>query len=211
MQEHSITINRTARIYTLGELTADTDYIWIVIHGYGMLAQYFIKKFDHLDLTKNYIIAPEGLSRFYNENMSGRVGASWMTSEDRDNEIKNYTQYLDEVFQQFVCTSLQNIKVIGLGFSQGVSTLFRWANNSNIQFHQLIAWAGSIPIETIENFHLKTTPLKIYYSEEDPYFSIEQINKYLSLLKNNNIVFTLQEYKGGHKLIKEEIQNIIDL
>ncbi|MCO5231890.1 MAG: hypothetical protein M9958_12135 [Chitinophagales bacterium] len=210
MQEHSLNITRTARIYTLGELSSSTEYIWIVLHGYGMLAKYFIQKFDQLDLNKNFIVAPEGLSRFYNSDMSGRVGASWMTSEDRINEIENYIQYLDIAFQNIIPATFQNKKIIGLGFSQGVSTLFRWANQSSIYFHQLIAWAGSIPIETIENYQLKSSPLKIYYSQEDTFISIEQINKYLSLLKNNNIAFTYHEYVGGHKLIKEEICHLID-
>ena len=35
-------------------------------------------------------MAPEGLSRFYLEGFSGKVGATWMTREDRLNDIDNY-------------------------------------------------------------------------------------------------------------------------
>ena len=40
------------------------------------------------------IIAPQGLHKFYLEGTSGRVGASWMTKENREDDIKNYLVYL---------------------------------------------------------------------------------------------------------------------
>jgi hypothetical protein len=43
--EHQIKIERTARYYTLGELNDNTKTIWFVVHGYGQLSQYFIRKF----------------------------------------------------------------------------------------------------------------------------------------------------------------------
>ena len=42
------------------------------------------------------LIAPEGLSRFYHEDHES-IGASWMTREERLEEIKDYLMYLDLV------------------------------------------------------------------------------------------------------------------
>ncbi|HZH67757.1 MAG TPA: dienelactone hydrolase family protein [Chitinophagales bacterium] len=205
MQTHSLEVKRTARIYTLGKLTPSTERIWIVLHGYSMLAEFFIKKFDHLDLEKNYIIAPEGLSRFYQNGMNGRVGASWMTSADRLNEIQDYIQYLNDVYRQFIEPNKKNRKVIALGFSQGNSTLFRWINANNYSFEKIISWGGTIPTDVIENYKINHHSISIYYGNQDPFFSQKDIDQYTTALNQHNIDFTLNKYEGGHTIIKEEI------
>lgn len=210
MEAHSLEVTRTARIYTLGTLTEKTENVWIVLHGYAMLAQYFIQKFDQLDPEKNFIIAPEGLSRLYQNGLNGRIGASWMTAEDRLNEIKDYTLYLDKVYQTYVEPHTNNRKIIGLGFSQGVSTLLRWLNSKQYNFHHIIAWAGSIPNDVLENYSLWNNTVQIYYGTEDPLLSKEQVVDYLKNLDNHQIPYQVIEYQGGHTLIKEEIKNLIN-
>lgn len=209
MQVHPLEVKRTARVYTLGTLTASTENIWIVLHGYSMLSEYFIKKFDHLDIEKNYIIAPEGLSRFYQNGMSGRVGASWMTSADRINEIKDYIQYLDEVHRHFIQPHEKNRKVIALGFSQGNSTLFRWINSNEYAFEKIIAWAGSIPEDVLKNYKMNHHNIAVFHGDKDPFFSEKDINNYINTLNQYNINFTINKYNGGHTIIKDEISELL--
>ena len=40
------------------------------MHGYGQLAEYFIRKFNVLEEQNICVIAPEGFSRFYLENVA---------------------------------------------------------------------------------------------------------------------------------------------
>jgi predicted esterase len=143
MQKHQLTIPKTARYVTIGEINDQTENIWFVIHGYGQLAEYFIKKFNVLDDGKTVIIAPEALSRFYLKEFSGRVGATWMTREERDSEILDYLNYLNLLYD----TVLQNadvnkLKINILGFSQGTATVARWCMNEHIKYDRLILWAG---------------------------------------------------------------------
>lgn len=88
IQKNNITVNRTADYYTLGDLS-NANTIWFVLHGYGYLAKYFIKKFEPILSSSVAIVAPEALSRFYSNGVGydGRVGASWMTKESREDEI----------------------------------------------------------------------------------------------------------------------------
>lgn len=210
MEVHSLEVTRTARIYTLGTLTEKTENIWIALHGYAMLAEYFIQKFDQLDLEKNFIIAPEGLSRLYQNGLNGRIGASWMTAEDRLNEIKDYTLYLDKVYQNYIAPHTANRQLFGLGFSQGVSTLLRWLNKGQYNFHHIIAWAGSIPNDVLENYRLGDNTIHIYYGTEDPLLSQEQIKGYLKNLDKYRIPYQVTEYQGGHTLIKEKVQELLN-
>src|SRR6266704_2680299 len=96
MQEHSLSTSRTARYFTLGH-PSDARELWFVCHGYGQLASRFLERFHSLESQRRCIVAPEGLSRFYltEHPTERRVGASWMTREDRLHEIDDYVRYLD--------------------------------------------------------------------------------------------------------------------
>jgi predicted esterase len=111
MAEHHLIFNFKARYYSSGEITTNTKDVLFILHGYGQLAQYFIRKFAALETKDVVVIAPEGLSRFYLEPIEGagrktnRVGATWMTKEDRLVDIENYVNYLDTVFAYTVAIS----------------------------------------------------------------------------------------------------------
>ena len=96
--KHKLKVSKTAIYHSEGNLkTAKT--IWIVLHGYGMLAEFFIKKFNPILNTETCVIAPEGLSKFYSKGFYGRVGATWMTKQNREDEIEDYINYLDQLYE----------------------------------------------------------------------------------------------------------------
>ncbi len=101
-----------------------------VLHGYGQLAKFFIRKFK--DLGDQYtIIAPEGQHYFYLRGTSGRVGACWMTKENREQDIENYINYLNAVHAEISSEhDWQEVSI--LGFSQGVAKAFRWLAEGNL-------------------------------------------------------------------------------
>jgi hypothetical protein len=94
LNHHRIVVPRSARYYTLGPTHGFPREVWIVCHGYGQLASRFLGQFAGLDDGTRLIVAPEALSRFYldpiperRDQRNPRVGATWMTKEDRDAEI----------------------------------------------------------------------------------------------------------------------------
>jgi hypothetical protein len=89
MHQHDIQFTFKARFYTLGKLTSNTKQIWFVLHGYGQLAGYFIRKFSALE--EQNILWHEGLSILpRKQSMVMKVGATWMTKTLAD--IENYLQ-----------------------------------------------------------------------------------------------------------------------
>ena len=108
MQENHIKIAKTARYFQLAEIGSEIREVWFVCHGYGQHAGYFLKHFECLNNGGRLIVAPEGLSRFYLDGFYGRIGASWMTREDRLNDIKDYVLFLDAMYKLVLCdNSLQ--------------------------------------------------------------------------------------------------------
>src|SRR5204863_2986215 len=125
---------------------ASAREIWFVLHGYGHLARFFLSAFEGFE-DQRYIVAPEGLSRFYTDDTFTRVGSSWMTREDRDEEIADQINYLDELARAVrrECPTTATLHV--LGFSQGLSTASRWAYLGNSAIKHLVLWGGNMPPE----------------------------------------------------------------
>ena len=208
-KQHHLDVTLKASYYTLNELTNKTKRVWIVFHGYGQLAEFFIKKFEGLDPDENFIIAPQGLSKYYLNGVYGRVGASWMTKEDRLTEIDNQYAYIDAILNQF---DLSDKQFIYFGFSQGTATMGRYAAYAKRTFDQMIIWAGTFPPDTNPaDWHYLSGQEGIHYytSKEDIYFKDEFIPQ------QNEVVKTalgktpqLHWYKGGHKVIPEIVNDL---
>lgn len=207
--ESRIKVERTARVYTLGKLSSSTRKIWLVAHGYGQLAQYFIANFNELDLSENFIIAPEALSRAYIDGLTGRVGASWMTKEMREDEISDYVTYLDSALESSVPENiLQNSALIALGFSQGAATISRWAYRTQHKVDAMVLWGGEPGSELLNVKSYKNVPVYIAIGTEDTYITKERRERLLELCHAKGWSFHILEYQGGHHLDKSLISAI---
>jgi predicted esterase len=130
--ETRIEVRRTARLATIGEPGPSVREVWIACHGFGQLAPRFARRLLAIASPDRYIVAPEALNRYYLQGSSGsdptaRIGATWMTREDREYEIADYVAYLDRVHETIFRQVPADARVIALGFSQGVATIARWA------------------------------------------------------------------------------------
>src|SRR4051812_10601385 len=142
--ERSIEVPRTARYYVLGDDVGDIEEVWFVLHGFGQLARDFVHYFGVLADGKRLVIAPEALNRYYAVGTSvpakdRPVGATWMTREDRDNEIRDYVRYLD-LLHEAVVADHPRARTVVVGFSQGGATASRWAIHGTARIDRLILW-----------------------------------------------------------------------
>ncbi len=205
-KENTLSITKTARYFSFGELGDKTVNIWFVCHGYGQLASYFIQKFEKFDPQTNFIVAPEALSKFYlNGEFTGRVGATWMTKEDRLNEIKDYINYLNEVYRLVLeqVNSKEKIKITVLGFSQAGATINRWVMDGKVDFHRLIVWAGQFPHDmdyekAKELFNSKE--IHYVYGTQDELIKETDFQAHLKFLNEKGISPILTEFEGKHEI-----------
>jgi predicted esterase len=148
VQEHRLVTTRRARYYTIGGGAQPLSESWIVLHGLGQLASVFITYFQSIDTPDRLVVAPEALNRHYimpegaKSSRDAKIGATWMTRHDRENEIADYVDYLDAVWRE---TSQGAARLTVLGFSQGVATAARWIALGNAPVSRFVAWAGQIP------------------------------------------------------------------
>ena len=198
MKENHIIVNKTARFFTLGELNTSTKQVWLVLHGWGYDVKKFLSQFEPLLTEEIFFIAPEALNRFYLKETGGLVGATWMTKEDRLNEIKDYINYLNDVYEHFELSKFSG-KVNALGFSQGGSTVTRWVNTGNCRVDKLIVYAGEVAPELFplqQNSGLKRTKNIFIFGTQDEYFKPEIVSQMKINYKEMN--FTEVEFEGKH-------------
>ena len=197
MQEHALTTSRTARYFTLGTLARAAD-VWFVCHGYGQLAARFLERFRPLEAEQRCIVAPEGLSRFYLSESPAerRVGASWMTREDRLHEIEDYVRYLDAVHAAVAPKAAQTT---ALGFSQGTATVCRWAALGSSRIERLILWGGEVPPD-LDLKRLRVPKLVLVYGTRDEFFTPKIVAVNEARLRDHGIPYELLSFDGGHAL-----------
>jgi predicted esterase len=207
MQMHDLVVPRTARYAALGPPEARD--VWVVLHGYGQQAADFLRPFRALDDGTRRLVAPEALSRFYAEGMQGRVGASWMTSEARLNEISDYVTYLDALADALALTEQHTLHV--LGFSQGAATACRWALLGTAPVTRLTLWAGRVPPDLDLDAHaagLADLDLTVVVGTQDPYLDAEAVEAEHHRLLAHDVPHRLRRFDAGHRLHTATLQRL---
>ena len=204
MSEEHIEIPRRARYATLGGPGEELREIWILCHGYGQLARRFLRRFTCLDDGTRWLIAPEGLSRYYVDHTTRLVGASWMTSEDRMTEIDDYVRFLDLLSERLLAdTHRDAVRIVGLGFSQGAATLSRWAAHGSVRFDRMLLWGGFVPPDLDLDQHgptLSDAALTLVVGETDEYIRDEHVERESARLDTAGVVHEVVTYPGGHDI-----------
>lgn len=210
MQQHKIKVERNAHYHSIGTLNNTTQELWIVCHGYGQLAEFFLKKFKGIETDQRYIVAPEGFNKFYLKGYNGRVGASWMTKHQREDEIEDHCNFLESITNTLLKQAAPNCKLTVLGFSQGAATVSRWLLKTNHSIYRLIIWGGRLA----NDFHFENykelqpqTRNYVVFGSEDEFYSKEDVQNYQKDLENFEAKWI--NYKGGHSVDEETLQNFI--
>ena len=200
MPYQTLTVSKTVRYHTAGPEPRDAKGVLFALHGYGQLPEYFLRRFAPLAEAGWCVIAPEGMHRFYLDGAHGRVGASWMTKEAREDDIKDYVAYLDALAAH---VDTAQHRPILLGFSQGVATASRWVALGATEFQRLVLWAGTFPPDypwKMDNERLKHLGIDVALGKDDPYFDDGLLQTTAEVLNANGVTFTPHSFEGGHAI-----------
>lgn len=213
--ESHFTIPKRVRFYSSGPLDQSYKQVLFALHGYGQLPKFFIRHFEEIAAKQNIlVIAPEGMHRFYLKDSSGRVGASWMTKEDRLTDIDDYVNYLDLLEEHIQSFQKNPLPISLLAFSQGVATAFRWIALGKSKFEFLISWAGSFPpdldfskaMDRMENL-----PIHLVIGDQDEYINEEQFSIQCAELKERGCSFETHKFSGKHQMNQQLLEELFVL
>ncbi|MDX2134882.1 MAG: hypothetical protein SFV52_08855 [Saprospiraceae bacterium] len=212
MQHTQIPVTQTAHLYALGNPGPHVEQLWIVCHGYAQLASDFLASFDVLDLSKCWVVAPEGLNYFYRKGFSGEVVANWMTRHERLTAIADNNHYLQTVYEHCTAQVPAGVRVILLGFSQGTATLCRWIMAGRPHFHDLLLWAGMPPEDldySAARDYLGDKNLYLLYGSHDPFLTPDRIHEVQDMEARHGIDFQETPFEGGHEIDPETLRNLL--
>jgi predicted esterase len=208
-------VERFARYATLGPEDGTAGEVWFVLHGYGQLAAKFLRAFHVLDDGTRLIVAPEALNRFYLVGVDTAaaadrpVGATWMTKEDRINEIHDYVAYLDAVAARLLGSLPSAARVVVLGFSQGTATAARWIASGSIKPAHVILWGGFPPPDLDWSARpLRSTTLQIVLGSRDQFVSSDRLAAEERRLREHDVSYQLTRYDGGHAIVATTLSEL---
>lgn len=218
---HKITVARTARYATTGATPANAARLWVVFHGYGTRAADFIAPFADATPADTLVIAPEGLSRFYAEmprpdgGHLARVGASWLTRDDRDDELRDAMAMLHSVVARehagIIAARGAPPQLGVLGFSQGVAMSMRFAADiasnpslgSATRLHTHVLWAGGLAHDVSDaaiGSAWSGTTVRVVVGERDQFATDTFRDTVRARLQSIGVSATEHAFAGGHRL-----------
>lgn len=204
MNEHHVTCEIQAR-YFVDEPDCDSiKATWMLLHGYGQLARDLRVCFAPCLNPGIRCIYPEGLSNFYSSLRKSRVGASWMTRENRQVAINNALQYLKTVVDNSVKPDLI------LGFSQGAEMASRLS--LLLESKTLVLWGGRLAPEVFEPEMLekmRTKKVIKVQASDDVIYTMEQHEKDCEQYDSYGITYEVMPFQGAHEVPELQVERLI--
>lgn len=208
---------RTGRIELRGpEDPAAVRSLWFVLHGYGQLARDFLDGFEAIDDGSRLFAAPEALSRFYDtggargSHADARVGASWMTREDREHEIEDTLEWLSRAHSLVASELGATVPLTVLGFSQGAAAASRWVARGGVRPARLICWGAGIAPELAldAGTPLGLTPCTLVVGTRDQFVPADRVEAERARLASAGHPARFLSFEGGHRLDHETLRQL---
>lgn len=186
-------------------------HLIVALHGYGQLAYYFMRKFTHLNPADYFVVCPEGAHRFYLKGTGGRVGASWMSKEDRFTDIENYLMALQSLWQNTIENETFETKTL-LGFSQGGATASRWLAYGGVKFDRFVLWAAVFPPDMEEKYTDQFLDSANFYviGTADEYATVAKAKTRVDELNNSGFNFKFITFEGNHTINSDTLNLILN-
>lgn len=200
MIQRKITIPKTARYFLSENLSPSFTEVIFVCHGYAQLANEFISEFDSIASLTRLVVAPEGLHRFYQRGGYDKVVASWMTKEDREDDIRDYITWLDMAAADVLMQCRPDIKVTVLGFSQGAATVSRWAAAGMTNIDHLILWCGFFPPDLKAENAPKCKSITVVTASDDKFIDAAAEARQLEGMKTQFATYKHIRFTGQHEV-----------
>jgi predicted esterase len=204
---------KTARYATYGQLSSQTKYFWFVMHGSKMTCEQMLYKFAAFNPEEHFVVAPEALNRFYANGFGGDVVASWMTKRDRLEEIKDFSNYLQKLYDKFVQQLSEQCTKTILAFSQGGTTMYRWLHAKKTEADFLIPYSCWIPEDIdLKESATQLNKLKTFYTYglQDQFLSEETISKVKDVVNKNELEIEFHPHQGDHRVSKKQLKFLFE-
>jgi predicted esterase len=213
VETRRLTVTRTARYHVAGELGGARPAVWFALHGYGQLAADVARALEPALPRGALLVVPEGLAPFSLRGTGGRVGASWMTREEREDEIADQIGYLDRLHAALRDEpGVRDASTCVFGFSQGAAAAARWAVLGERRPARLVLWAGGFPPDlgrARARAALAGVRVDLVVGDGDPYLGSEAVLEEEARLRDVGVEPARVAFHGGHELEPAALERVL--
>ena len=172
----------------------------IVLHGFGQVADQFIRVFEPLARKGILVAAPQAAHQFYTNLKEHRVGFSWLTKYERDQSVSDFVAYMEQFYKLLQeAYEVDSRGVFMLGFSQGVSMAYRTWAHSSLPVRGVIACGGDLPPDIVEQLDaLPPIPILLVHGRQDEEVLPEKAEQAREQLTAHGLEPEFFDFEGGH-------------
>ncbi|MEM9292866.1 MAG: phospholipase [Acidobacteriota bacterium] len=168
-------------------------------HGYGQRAEDALAALAGIDGAYARA-AVQALHPFYlprREGGQGRVGASWMTKEDRGLAVEDNIAWVDQAIGALRERGLSGPLVVS-GFSQGVAMTYRAALLGAEKPAGALVLAGDVPPDFPQAELRRLPPVLLCRGLQDAWYTEEKMEADLQRLRAAEVEVTEHIFDGPH-------------
>ena len=196
---HTISASTVGRYVVAPATDGDTAPLLVGFHGYGQSAVEHLETLRGIPGVDRWRLASiQALHRFY-QTRTGRVVASWMTSQDREQAIRDNVAYVRDVVTALRSAAAPGTPLVYAGFSQGVAMAYRAALAAGHSCDGLIVLGGDIPPEAQDEPADRWPPILLGRGRSDEWYIEPQLQSDLAFLESRPIVLETVVFDGGHE------------
>lgn len=203
----TVAYEHTAFYRTSHVLKGTEKEIVFALHGYGQLSEFFMAKLEPL-FHDHLVVVPEATNYSYLKGYTGRVGANWMTSHEREIAIANNHRFLNTVLETLMHKFVERPRITVLGFSQGAATASRWVSQLALPIDRLVLWSGGfahdLALEPFGN-QVQDAEVVLVWGDKDEMLTPEAFQKQDELIKQIPVKVKKIQFDGGHELDKSTL------
>ncbi|WBF65423.1 MAG: prolyl oligopeptidase family serine peptidase [Candidatus Kinetoplastibacterium crithidii] len=191
--------------------------IWL--HGLGADSRDSLQLLSYLNITKSKLrfICPDAPKRTITINNNSIMRAWYDIKSSELNEnidirgIQDSEEIIRHLIQEEINKGIRSENIILGGFSQGSVISLYTAMNLNVKIAAVICLSGYLPdikYEKINNININT-PFFVAHGLFDEVVPINKFYTYISELKKNGYyLITKKEYRHGHTVNEQELQDL---
>lgn len=171
------------------------------IHGYAQTGSEFVGLVRKIAPDRFAAIAPQGLNQLP-VRTSGRVAFHWMSSFEKADSIERNGRFLKQMIENLAEEgTIDPARVYLLGFSQGASVAFRFAQHYPELVRGVISACSDLPPDVAADLApFDSIPALIIYSESDPVVPGKVSEIAFSQLREAGVAVQALTFESGHKI-----------
>lgn len=205
MQKHPPELDRvivsTAGYFYLDPGTQRPAPALVGLHGYSQTGRDFLRVLRNVAPADFAVVAPQGLNQLW-DPATGQIRFSWMTAFEKTDNIERNTRLIGAVLDRLIeQKEIDPGGVFLLGFSQGSSVAYRFAQRHPDRLRGVISVCSDLPPDVRENLApLRPLGFLILYGEQDPLVPADHPKQAYEALRAAGLGVDLRAFPRGHVL-----------